>query len=72
MKKENKNKGCLWFREGTEGDNMWWKSGCGHEFVFEDESSPTDNGMKFCPFCGKTLVQTEDSDWEDCDADSSI
>lgn len=44
---------CLW----TCGDpdmNLW--NTCGSEWYFE-HGGPDENGMKFCPFCGKPLRQ---------------
>ena len=38
------------------GDSCIWQTDCGHEFVF-DEGTPSDNGAKWCLYCGKKLVE---------------
>lgn len=32
-----------------------WQSGCEQEFIFTADG-PTENGFKFCPFCGGKLT----------------
>jgi hypothetical protein len=52
---------CTW----TE-DCDYWEATCGGAFTFND-GGPTDNGFKFCPYCGKPLVAvpcTEPADIE--------
>lgn len=43
---------CQWASD----DEGTWHSECGEAFVFND-GSPTDNRMRFCPYCGKSLQQ---------------
>jgi len=51
MDKCQKADKCLW--DGDDYDNMW-TSGCGKYFIL-NEGPPTENGFKFCPFCGKGI-----------------
>lgn len=44
---------CVWAEDGEDGP---WASSCGHYWQFTD-GTPTENDMKFCPFCGKPLEQ---------------
>ena len=41
---------CIW------NDDDGWQSACGDSFWFED-GGPRENGFKFCPYCGKELVE---------------
>lgn len=41
---------CEWIDSHEDG----WTTDCGNAFVFNDEG-PTENGFKFCPYCGKPL-----------------
>ena len=49
---------CEWVQEDPfgSGDSCIWQTACGHEFVF-DEGTPSDNGAKWCLYCGKKLVE---------------
>ena len=47
------NKTCMWSEDGCSSP---WASACGHYFEF-NEGGPTDNGFKFCPFCGRTCEE---------------
>ena len=42
---------CEW---KDDGDGNWWTS-CGEVWNFL-YGGPTGNGMNYCPFCGKLLV----------------
>lgn len=42
--------GCEW-KQDADGN---WETGCGDLFCLND-SSPLENGMKFCCYCGLTL-----------------
>ena len=42
---------CQW----TQNEDGAWESACGHRWEFI-EGGPTENGMKFCCYCGKPLV----------------
>jgi len=33
-----------------------WDTGCGQFFVLED-GTPSDNKMRWCPYCGKSLQE---------------
>lgn len=33
-----------------------WKTSCDNEFVFVD-GTPTENGFRNCPYCGRMLVE---------------
>lgn len=43
---------CTWSQNGDDSDS--WDTGCRKLFRLDD-GTPTNNGMKFCCFCGKTL-----------------
>jgi hypothetical protein len=43
---------CHW----TEDINGVWDTDCGKAFVL-DEGGPEDNGMIYCCYCSKTLVE---------------
>ena len=46
---------CAWVvDDATDGEI--WESDCDNAFVFED-GGPKDNSMKFCCYCGKSLVE---------------
>jgi len=36
-----------------------WESDCGLEWAIPNDSDPKENGMEFCPKCGKPLVVGE-------------
>jgi len=42
---------CTWSEGGFS-----WHTGCGKEWQFTDGGLPSENGMRFCHSCGKTLV----------------
>lgn len=44
---------CEW-SQSDDPDFCWWDSACGEAWTFTD-GGPTENGMKFCPYCGKEL-----------------
>ncbi len=48
----NQPSGCIW-KQDWEGN---WASGCGRRFVFID-ATPSENGFRFCPFCGGGLTE---------------
>ena len=37
--------------------NNWWTS-CGKDWCFTNDNGPNGNGMNYCPFCGKPLVES--------------
>lgn len=44
---------CNW----SEDVDGLWQTSCGKQFEFND-STPLENGAKFCLYCGKPLTQT--------------
>lgn len=51
---------CRWKADADEWRDVWWES-CSrgdNGFIFET-GGPLDNGFKFCPFCGRKLVEAE-------------
>jgi hypothetical protein len=44
---------CFW--DLNDEDSNIWLSGCMNDFIF-NEGSPSDNGFKFCPYCGKLII----------------
>ena len=53
-----KEKICTW----TAGDVGSYYTQCGHRFFLE-EGGPSDNGMIYCCYCGKELIE------EDCECE---
>jgi len=48
---------CKWTMDDSTFDyEEFWETECGNEFCFI-EGGPEDNGMKYCPYCGK-LIKT--------------
>jgi len=47
------SKPCEWRYDEDDGS---WDGACGAKWRLED-AGPTDHGMKFCPCCGKPLVE---------------
>ncbi len=43
---------CLWTYDE---DSDSWDTGCGEKFCFIVDG-PVENGMNFCPYCGKQLA----------------
>lgn len=54
-----KEKSCEWIQ--TDFDSNTWDSDCGNSFDLND-GSPSDNGMKFCPYCGRPLTEVKYQD----------
>ena len=50
------SKVCLWQEE-----DAYWKTGCGRAFLKESRK-PSENGMRFCPYCGKPLREAKAED----------
>lgn len=38
-----------------------WLTSCNHAFVLNC-GTPKDNDMKFCPYCGKPLVENKENE----------
>ena len=49
-------KECHWLNNPSLEEDDIWQTDCGHEFVLI-EGAPSENEMKFCPYCGKKLVE---------------
>ncbi len=49
------NEICCWTMD-EHYDLEYWESECGDMFGFE-ESGPIKNNFKFCPFCGKKIIE---------------
>ena len=50
---------CVW--RILEAEYCVWETGCGEAFQFFPEMpTPVDNGFRFCPYCGRSIVV---SDW---------
>lgn len=43
---------CNWTHDDDSGV---YETACGEEFEFYD-AGPVENGFRFCPYCGKTLI----------------
>jgi membrane protease subunit (stomatin/prohibitin family) len=44
-------KTCIWKEE-----EECWETSCGNAFCL-NTGTPLENGMKFCPYCGKTIKE---------------
>lgn len=55
LERQNSGNTCKW-NAPTEEDSDCWETSCGEAFVFETET-PGKNGYRFCPSCGKKLVE---------------
>jgi hypothetical protein len=44
---------CRWDEDDIAGV---WRAACGRVFEFT-AASPSDNGFRFCPYCGGVLVE---------------
>ena len=53
------NRKCIWAE--SNGDAEFWHTSCDQDFVFI-EGTPSENGMKFCCYCGANLVEKK---WEE-------
>lgn len=51
---------CTW-SEDSDGNYF---TACGHAYAFF-EGGPTDNGMRYCCYCGAALVEQEYSEEQD-------
>lgn len=47
---------CTWTRSREFYDSDCWETNCGNAWQL-NEGTPTENHMKFCPFCGKPLEE---------------
>ena len=45
---------CEW---EYDGDDYTWATQCGEYWQFSGHYGPTHNGMKYCCYCGKHLVE---------------
>lgn len=45
---------CFWQFEDDDGS---YSTSCNHMFIFNDEG-PNENGFRFCPYCGKSLLDS--------------
>lgn len=52
-REEDMNETCKWSEEDYSG---LWNTDCGNLFDL-NEGTPSDNGMKFCCYCGKLIEQ---------------
>jgi hypothetical protein len=58
---------CGWSQDDSGSD--CWHTGCGHAFVLND-GGPSENGMKFCCYCGRPLHEypwTDDEPTDDAE-----
>ena len=46
---------CEWYLE--EYDASLWVGNCGIQFAFSNDDDPNENGMNYCPRCGRKLRQ---------------
>lgn len=51
---------CNWKSD----DDGIWSTDCGHAWFF-DTGDPKENNARFCPYCGKRLIQHEHVDIPD-------
>jgi hypothetical protein len=48
---------CKWTFDSVEWEANKWDSDCGESYYFVD-GGPDENKMKFCCYCGKSLIET--------------
>lgn len=53
---------CVWTEEP---DAEYWATACGKAFSIIDET-PSENGMRFCPYCGLQLVERTQPEESPC------
>lgn len=53
----HQSKYCDWSR--ADADTDLWEGTCGVAFCLND-GTPTENEMKFCPRCGRKLIELKD------------
>jgi hypothetical protein len=63
--RRTRGKTCVW----SEDSNGIWDAECGQTFCLHD-GTPSENGMRYCCYCGKTLreqryISREDEEMED-------
>jgi hypothetical protein len=46
---------CSW-KYSNEPDEDVWETSCGQLFMLSNEDTPSENGFRFCCYCGKKLV----------------
>lgn len=60
---------CAWVEEGDGYNGIGvWDTACGKAFVYDD-GSPSDNGARFCQYCGKPIEQVDYEREEEEDED---
>jgi hypothetical protein len=47
---------CLWTNDDDGDPEKVWETSCGNAFSLAFDT-PSDHGIKFCCFCGKSLKQ---------------
>jgi hypothetical protein len=53
LKKNTGNATCEWVQEG---ECDLWGTECGEAFTL-NEGAPSDNNMRFCCYCGASLIE---------------
>ena len=53
---KRKVKRCVWREESNQD---YWDTSCNNQFVLIG-GTPEDNGMKYCPYCGKEIKESHD------------
>ena len=51
---------CTWTQNDEEDDSCWAAACCDRLFVFND-GTPSENGFRYCPYCGLELSENENS-----------
>ena len=49
---------CSWIHR-EDWDEDYWETSCHNAFMLLG-GTPSDNGMKFCPYCGKVIMSVEE------------
>lgn len=52
---------CGWKEQDGFCTSGTWSTDCGEDFIFET-GTPKENGLIFCPYCGRPLVEVNDLD----------
>lgn len=55
LEEERSEQYCHWFQQDDEFSDVWLA--CGDKLFCINSETPRDNGMLFCPYCGKNIVE---------------
>lgn len=62
---KNETNNCIWVYYEDAYEN-YWETKCGNLFQIM-AGTPSENKMKYCPYCGKLLKEQVDDGQTDCE-----